>query len=197
MANLRGLLDKYKEDRFFQEVANGDYSPTLGHKSDVVIDVGALAGEFAAYIYDQSGVIYALEPYSEHFKELEENIKQFELDKIKPFKLALAGENATRTLVVQSRGGHTLGVTEPLEEIQAVTLATFMKEQKIDHVDILKIDIEDAEIEVFNSPDFAEVVDKIDLIIGEHLGKVHDIFETAGFTMEKHGVNAVYRRNNA
>lgn len=194
MSNVQGLIDKYMSDgaeRFFHDiVAGNEYAPARNQKADVVIDVGALAGEFCAYIYDQAKTIYAIEPYSKHYEELTANIEEFELDKIKPFKIALAGSNGQRNLDIQGRGGHVLtGDLGRGEEVEAKTLATFMKEQGIDHVDILKIDVENAEYEIFAAPDFKDVAYEIDFIIGEHIRDLQSLFEKFGFIANNYPEN--------
>jgi hypothetical protein len=54
---------------------------------------------------------------------------------------------------------------EIVGEVQGVTVDTIMKEQGIDHVDILKIDIEGAEREVFRDP--SSWLRKVDALIIE------------------------------
>ena len=48
--------------------------------------------------------------------------------------------------------------------------------------DILKIDVENNEDEIFKAPDFKDVAGKIDFIIGEHLKNLQGLFENYGFT---------------
>ena len=169
---MKKLLEKYQNiegERFFKDVfEEGDYREVKGLKADVVVDVGALAGEFSAYIYDQAQIIYALEPYPSYYKELTENIEEFNLNKIKPFNLALSNYNGEG--FIQNEGSRGASVLkEEGEKVKVKTLAKFMKDQEIDHIDILKIDIEGGEVEVFGSEDISEVIGKIDYIIGEHL----------------------------
>ena len=190
MANIKGLLDKYSKienERFFREVTiNGEYEPSINKKADIVVDVGACAGEFGAYIYEKAGIIYSLEPYSGHYKELEQNVKEFELTKIKPYKLALSNYNGEGTLTIGGRGGSRLVLGEgsdKTEKVQVKTLAAFMKDEGIDHIDLLKIDIERGEDEVFTALDFKNVADKISFIIGEHAGNiVSDALRLNGFS---------------
>jgi hypothetical protein len=54
---------------------------------------------------------------------------------------------------------------ETLHEVQGMTVDTIMKEQGIEHIDILKIDIEGAEREVFRDP--SSWVSKVDALIVE------------------------------
>ena len=190
MANIKGLLDKYSKienERFFREVTiNGEYEPSINKKADIVVDVGACAGDFGAYIYEKAGIIYSLEPYSGHYKELEQNVKEFELTKIKPYKLALSNYNGEGTLTIGGRGGSRLVLGEgsdKTEKVQVKTLAAFMKDEGIDHIDLLKIDIERGEDEVFTALDFKNVADKISFIIGEHAGNiVSDALRLNGFS---------------
>ena len=189
MVNIKGLLDKYSKienERFFNEVyVKKEYEAAINKKADVVVDVGACAGEFGAYIYDKAGVIYALEPYSEHFAELESNVSEFNLTKIKPYKLALSNYDGIGTLVIGGRGAHRLVIGEgsdKTEKVQVSTLACFMKNVEIDHIDILKIDIENGEGNVFTAPDFESIANKISFIIGEHAGDgIPDILRKLGF----------------
>lgn len=54
--------------------------------------------------------------------------------------------------------------------METLTLEDFFKQNNIDHVDILKIDAESAEYEIFKDT-FKNIADKIDCIIGEdHIG---------------------------
>ncbi|MEK6880542.1 MAG: FkbM family methyltransferase [Nanoarchaeota archaeon] len=201
MADINGLLEKYKKiekERFFYDIlVCKEYKLVDSIKVNTVIDVGALAGEFGAYIYDRADVIYALEPMSEHYQELIDNINQFGLNKIKPFKLALAGVNGKRMLGIHNdRGGHHLNLnSEKKEEVDAITLASFIKQEKLDYIDLLKIDIENDEKEIFEASDFQEVANKISAIIGEHLGSSHNLLLNLGF--EKIGEferNILYKR---
>lgn len=201
MADIEGLKKKYESiegERFFQELwNNNEYQPVLDEKADVIVDVGALAGEFSSLVYDRAGTIYAIEPQKDHYLELDNNIKEFGLNKIKPFNIALSGKNETRTLHTSVRGGHTL-MTESNaiggEQVETKTLATFMSENNIEHIDILKIDVEDAEKEIFRADDFPSVADKISIIIGEHLTDVAQILKNLGFEETVYAVNSVYKR---
>lgn len=194
MANIQGLREKYKKiptERFFAEIFEQDeYQAVLGLKTPVVLDVGALAGEFSAYIYDQAEVIYALEPLPSAYAELLENVTAFGLTNVRPLQLALAGETTKRFLTEEAqRGGHALvddTFAFPKIQVEAISLPDFMREYKIDHIDLLKIDIEGGEHGIFTSKDFPAIASKLDRIIGEHLGdEVKEALERAGFVMQE------------
>lgn len=202
MSNIQGLLSKYRnipDERFFKDIFLGnEYFPVLQAKADVVVDIGACAGEFSAYIYDHAGIIYALEPYSEHYQELEENIREFGLTKIKPYRLAISDNNGEQALKVINRGAHSLSFVrdgkETTTQVPTKTLATFMTDEGIDYIDILKIDIESGEDTVFRAHDFVSIKDKIAMIIGEHLGRLADHLDSLGFKWEKEGSNFIFTK---
>ena len=176
MAKIKALLKKYSQitnERFFEDVViKQEYKHAFNKKADVIIDVGALAGEFGVYMYGKAKIIHAIEPYSKAYEELTSNIRDFNLKKIKPYRLALSNYNGEGSLVIsEGRGGNKLVVgdgSDKTEKVEVKTLARFIKDENIERVDILKIDIENTEYEVFTAPDFKEIADRIDFIIGEH-----------------------------
>lgn len=196
MSDIQGLLNKYKgipDERFFGEVFSlEEYKSVKGVKADVVIDIGALAGEFCAYVYDKANVIYAIEPYDPHYEELVNNIDQFGLDKIKPFNIAISDTNEMGYLDIRTRGGHSLGNSG--QPIERMTLATFIINNKINHIDVLKIDVEGEENKIFASKDFLTVQDRISFIIGEHLEANKSFFTSLGFKTKTENNNYIYYR---
>lgn len=197
--DITGLLEKYLRvpgERFFAELyETNEYLPARTANPKIVIDVGACAGEFCAYVYEQAETIYAIEPY--HFKELSDNVRDFGLEKIKAFNIAISGSNGKRNFTTdEPRGGNFLTTHATGMEVETQTLSCFMKSQGITHVDVLKIDIEGGEEEVFNAPDFQEVVQSIDMIIGEHINlHTGEMLNHAGFTAYAHKFNTVYYRS--
>ena len=195
--NLPGYISKYKDDRFYIETFElGVYDPVkeLG-KVDTVIDIGALAGEFSFWMHDSANKIYAIEPFIDHYKELESNIKEFEFDKVKPFRLAISNKNRKGHMINSNRGGQMLSLDEgKQDEVPVFTLAQFMKDQGIESVDVLKIDVEDHENLIFNAPDFPTVADKIKFIIGEHTSGHKETLERLGFVYEVFKYGFIYKR---
>jgi FkbM family methyltransferase len=188
MTPIDQLREKYKpreDERFFRELWEKDeYQSVLSRPLHTVLDIGALAGEFAAYIYDKADVIYALEPFPPHFQELEDNVREFGLTKIKPFQLALFNYTGTAKFSTKKdRGGNCITDEAGMQQIEVpvTTLAQFMKDNCIEHVDVIKIDVENNEVEIFGSHDFKDVAYKIDCIIGEHLDGCIDRLKEFGF----------------
>ena len=154
----------------------------------VVIDVGANVGLYSEYIYDRAKVIYAIEPSTKNYQLLLNRIKDKNLTKIKPFNIGLANRTIETPLYKRSsNGGYSIMATgnDEIEEMVSITtLAMFMGGNNINYVDILKVDVEGAEYDIFNSDDLSSVQGKIGNIIGEPHGgiSIKELLEANGFS---------------
>src|SRR3990172_2954858 len=171
------LLQLYKylserKERFLDETFEDEiYSPVKPQFT--IIDGGAYQGEFGFYCLPFAKTIYAFEPDPRPFNVMEGMVKKFELGGvIKTSNKALAGSIGKRFFHNSGYGGSTFFAdSNDSIEVDTTTLATVIKENKLEVVDILKVDMENAEGEVFRASDFPEVADRIKLIIGEHLNE--------------------------
>jgi FkbM family methyltransferase len=133
----------------------------------VIVDAGAnigLASIVFANRYPEAK-IFAIEPERDNFSLLADNVRPY--DNIVPLQAALWGENTTINMVDPGAGAWGF-MTEPAGEghaTPAITVDRLMRDHGIDHVDVLKVDIEGAEKEVF--ADTAAWIDRVDSIIVE------------------------------
>jgi FkbM family methyltransferase len=167
----------------------------------VIVDAGAnigLASILFANRFPQAKV-FAIEPEHDNFNLLADNTRSY--DNIVPLQAALWGENTTIHLTDPGDGAWGF-MTEPAGEGHAVTAITvdrLMRDNGIDHIDILKVDIEGAEKEVF--ADTSAWIDRVGSIIVElherQKGGCSRSFynATAGFPHEwLHGENVYISR---
>jgi len=174
------------------------YEPILGGKSNLtIIDLGANVGITANYFSD-FGKVYAIEPAQEHYEALTSMILANKLEgKIIPLKVAIymddgefpLGHNENRTMYSL----HT-AVWDPklgTEKVRAINFKTLFEENKIDHVDFMKFDVEGSEQEIVGGTAFGEVADKIDAIVieshqwsGRHPHQLIEGLKNRGFTVE-------------
>ncbi len=157
------------------------YYPFLNGKKDLtMIDAGANAGFFSLYASEHAKTIYAIEPASEHIEVLKQMIAFNKLeDIVKPFQFALSIKDGkdylthySNTTMYSLYNNLTEGNSTPLtktgnEPTVLKRLDTFFKEEKIEHVDFLKLDVEGVEYEILGSDSFTKVSDKIDQLIVE------------------------------
>lgn len=151
-----------------QEIfSNKDYKLAQRKKDMVVLDIGANVGMFSLFIKPYARKIYAVEPSKRIFTCLKENTKNW--DNIEIFNVGFfnnkgknflygKGEETPQTMMIP--GEHT-------EAVDTVTIEEFMNENKIDHIDVLKMDTEGSEYIIFADESFRRIADRIDYIIGE------------------------------
>lgn len=173
--------------RFLEEVIRRKEYEFL-FKYDTVVDLGANVGAFTFWIYSYARRIYSVEPNPKPMRLLQQTKKDNNLTKIIDVEAAITGTDGERLLIntedptygagtINDKGGLT---------VKSMTLETFMKKEDIKYIDLLKVDIEWSELELFESEGFKNVADKIGTIIGEYHNddinkKIGAYIEGAGF----------------
>lgn len=150
------------KNQFHEIFENDVYNPHTNKKDLVVVDMGANVGLASLYFKDMAKKIYAIEPCPETFKCLEENTKMY--PNIERFNYAISVDDNVK----QKFSGDSLFAKDgnPIE-VDTMTFGTFLKQNKIKHIDVLKIDVEGWEYVIFSEPSFRKNIDKIDIIVGE------------------------------
>jgi len=116
-----------------------------------VIDGGAYKGETSFWFLSKGAEkIYSFEPDSNCFSLLSENIKRNRVpDKIIPIKKALSNKVGIISFIATGVGASKLDAEcKSQENIEAVTLDSFVKKEGLPRVDFIKLDVEGAELEV-------------------------------------------------
>ncbi len=141
-----GVYEK-AETKFFQ---------TACHSGMTFLDVGANIGYYtalAARAVGPTGKIIALEPDPESFKYLEQTIAANGTENVQAFPVAASDAPATLPLYISAdnRGDNRLyatGESRPQVEVKAVATDALLAENKIDTVDLIKIDVQGYEPKV-------------------------------------------------
>jgi FkbM family methyltransferase len=141
-----------------------------------IVDAGANIGLSSIYFSNRfpGAKIIAIEPEDGNFEMLRRNTMPYK--NIIAVRGALWHENENLQLVdpgvgdwgfmtQQAHGGVEERVGAILQEVRGMTVSTVMKEQGLERIDILKMDIEGAEREVFNDP--SSWLGKVDAMIVE------------------------------
>lgn len=134
----------------------------------VIIDCGANIGLASIYFKDYAKAIYALEPSSKNYECLLKNVEPY--SHIKPFQIGLAARTGYEWLKTNNDSPiaeSLFGNGAPIEQVRLLSIEDFINGQKIDHVDLLKMDAEGAEYIIFPSIAFGKIAPKIDYIVGE------------------------------
>lgn len=125
----------------------------------VIIDVGANIGLTSLFFNSifPDAAIYAIEPAPRNFLILKENAQANRLS-IYPFQNALLVsrgrvkvDNAFRD---RQDWSTQVIASDAVSDIEGISLADFVKDNDLHQIDILKVDIEGYEAELFKSPEF-------------------------------------------
>lgn len=164
---LRGILA--------ETYGRKDYQVGLDHilkiKNPIVVDIGAYIGVTPLFFARHKGAkIYAIEPHPDSYKSLLENVRGTSIVCINN---AIADYEGVQ-YIFQSNKSIGMSVISPRDlkgydkiPVTTITLKHLFKSLGITHVDLLKIDVEGCEYEIFLSDEFKDVVPVIDYIIGE------------------------------
>lgn len=160
-----------EHDRFIQEVlVNNEYESLWRY--DTVVDLGANIGTFSLWIYPFATKIFAVEPNPKPMQLLQKTIEDNNIEKIIPVEVAIAGSDGKR-FMSNTEDEHKQYGSGVINDKKGITVKgqaidTFMIKQNIDYIDLLKIDVEGSEQEIFESKGFSSVSNKIGTIIGEY-----------------------------
>lgn len=139
---------------FRQVIMNGEYDMPLPVNPKVIIDAGANIGLASLYFHNRfpQATLYAMEPDHNNFSTLQHQVR--DIPAVKTFHVALWREK--EMLSLQSAGADAWGIQveagKKNADVQGIDLISFMTEQNISIIDLLKIDIEGAEVELFQAP---------------------------------------------
>lgn len=160
---------------FLKNIYDGRPEFHINH-NDVIVDIGAHLGFFSIKSSQlaKNGMVYALEPFSLHYKLLRDNVSTNNIKNIKLFNVALSSSSCPLEFfyTLQGEPGDTslyvLDAEKKLhkEIVNSITLDEFFKNENISKCDFMKLDCEGAEYDIlFNSSD--ETISKINRIAME------------------------------
>ncbi len=157
--NLRMLTSDVPT--YKQIYLDGEYAFNADKYPEVILDVGANIGLASIYFANKfpKARIIAIEPETSNFEVLKKNVSNY--SNVTPVHAALWNESGEINLVDPGLGNWGFMTEEggssqhglKSETVSALTINDIMNTFNIDKIDILKIDIEGAEKEVFMDAD--------------------------------------------
>lgn len=163
----KGTTDR---DVFKAIFVRGEFHLPVSITPRLIIDAGAYTGLSTLY-YAQtypSAKIIAIEPESSNFSVLEKHTKHFA--NIVRLHAGLWDKHAHLKIVDRGSGNWGFGITEvPQDEpfdIQAVTIESVLALSGCEKIDILKLDIEGSEKQLF-SQNYESWLSKVNIIVVE------------------------------
>jgi FkbM family methyltransferase len=166
---------------------------------NTVIDIGANVGLFSLYMLNirNCNTIHAVEPTKKAFDQISESLKgesNAHIHKLAiynfngKFKIKSVEDNSTISGFIDDTHPYTNHNMNE-EEVDVITLKDFMINNKLDHVDLIKIDIEGAEYDVINSLSDKDLLKSDRYLIEYHWAKHKNIkpiverFKSIGYSI--------------
>ena len=168
------------------------YWMRLSRDAKVILDIGANTGVYAlaAKAVNSTSIVYAFEPLKQMYRKLLQNatLNKYEINCVEKAVSdkngkAIIYETGTDAVAAASLNAdiRQYGNLNVETEIETITLDSFVKENKIDKVDLVKIDVETHEPSVImgymqhlflHRPDF--LIEVLTDEVGEKLQQVFD-----------------------
>jgi FkbM family methyltransferase len=171
------------------------YNPFLLGKKDLIIaDWGGNIGLTSYFFKDFAKTVYCVEPSKLHIEAIEAMVKQNKIENIVVCPYAISNTNGKERFyhndnVTMFSLSATVNPQNDFEEVETITPEEFFTRNKIDKIDLLKLDVEGSESKVVCSDSFKKVADKIKVIVGEwhqwdsqNQQAFQHTFEDLGFT---------------
>jgi FkbM family methyltransferase len=146
-------------------VLDKDYEFDLGFTPKIIVDVGANIGLSAIFFANRypSAKIVAIEPEDSNFAMLERNVRGYK--QITPIHAAIwTNEGIIHLSTPTEERGHwdkwgiTVSEDGRGQEVRAVSLRYLMGQLNLPKIDLLKMDVEGSEIEIFSTCDWLPLI---------------------------------------
>jgi FkbM family methyltransferase len=184
------LLDEIYRERLYERIA--DFVPAA---DSAVVDVGANVGIFAIRQGRRGARVYAFEPNASCYKRLSQAVLENGLTgRVSTLNYAVGRATGVGTLRVPNNRtalGSVVSV-DPAASIQAsdvriTSLDQILPALGVDHIDLLKIDTEGAEVDVLRGAE--RTLPRTDRIILEYHSR--DLHDQVGSLLAEHGFRQV------
>lgn len=125
------------------------------HKSNIFIDVGGNLGYYSICFSDNFEEIFCFEPNKENTLKIEKSIIENKISNIEVIKKPVASKSLLKFSPVNrnNHDGNNVGGIQYVasnDGIETICLDDFIKSKNLEHIDLLKIDIEGGELDCLN-----------------------------------------------
>jgi FkbM family methyltransferase len=150
------VLTQINTDRFMDQIFEGEEDLT-------VLDIGGNIGLFSLFAQDRCKAIYPVEPTPGHFHILKELTKDY--PQIHPLNYAASNEDTTIDFYINEENTTMNSLANEYGTkvaVQTRTIRSIIDELGLDHVDLIKCDIEGSEMVALTETTVGAVKDIVD-----------------------------------
>jgi len=179
LKNADGLFNcgrSFISSRIVSEFYEKDLHPYLNLKTGIFVDVGAHIGKYTVALgkkLGKRGKVISIEPETENFNLLKQNVNLNKLTNVFLQNTACTEKDGEAMLNVHKDHPtlHSFYINPGPSQIRVKTvkLDTIIQNLKIDRVDLVKIDVEGAEIDVIKGAS--------DILKQHHPGIIFEVFD--------------------
>ncbi len=213
--NIEGLISPifmrnklYDTHIFYQIFIEKEVDFELIETPKLIIDCGANIGLSTLFFLKKypNAKIFSIEPEKSNYDLLKKNTEVYQ--NIVQINAAIWNENK-RLIIVDDGEGHASFKVKEIQlnqinndQVDAFTLTTLLEKFNITHIDLLKIDIEGSEFELFNDNqfDWGTCVDHLAVEIHESIKPgVTNIIKNAmskNYSSSNYGEYTFFKKNN-
>jgi len=198
----------YDTHIFYQIFIEKEVDFDVNESPKLIMDCGANIGLSTLYFLKKypNAKIFSIEPEKSNFNLLKKNTQIYQ--NVIQVNAAVWNENVRLNIIDEGEGYASFKVKEIQlnqindEQVDAFTLSSLLEKYNIDHIDLLKIDIEGSEYELFNGNrfDWVKHVNHLAVEIHETIKSgVTNIIENAmskNYTSSKYGEYTFFKKNN-
>lgn len=155
---------------------------------DCFVDVGAYIGQYTLLASGQvgaQGFVLAIEPDNNNFQLLKRNVKLDACKRVRLLNVALGSENCTAAQLVMVDADKSISTLDPqlsarfyssalqrrTQKVKIRTLDSILAEFQLNHINLLKLDVEGWELEVLKGASEILKLKKINYIVCEVHGQ--------------------------
>lgn len=157
--NISDSMRSCFEKEFFSDVSRNTYEIIYPvQEGDIVLDLGASIGIFTWAIMDKASRVYTVEPMIDLIPIIKENTKGYPVTIINKL---LSFENSEVEFT-----DPCINIFEP-KTVKTINFKTLLKENNLDYIDFIKIDIEGSEYSLFRDENMPFLLNNVRNIVGE------------------------------
>jgi FkbM family methyltransferase len=193
------IINQINTDKIYDLFLNN-----IENKNLTVLDIGANIGLFSLFIQDRSKVVYSLEPTPSHFKILKELTNEY--SNITPIEVALNNFDNEIDFYLCENNTTKNSIKNIYDKkiiVKGIKLESLIKNLNLDHVDIVKCDIEGSEMIALTDELISPVKDIVynwfievhatdDFSKQENRDIIKDILEKNNYNVIYYGIDTIH-----